>query len=685
MLQFNILDYPVVRITTFLILGIVLNGNFDTGIFTLLVTILGSTCILIVVNAWLKTKIRRYIGPDFLLYIIIVFLGMALAQIHDHRHNSGHYTHFVKNTDSLYSLVFQVYRTLKPSQYQDKYIVGIQSIQGRNHSGRLLVNIDKDSLFEPLKVDDIIYTKAKIEPIARPINPHQFDYRLYMSRQNIYHQLKLKRPSVKIAGQANSILGYADNLRESIRKALETYSISSDEWAVMNAMLLGQRQELSENLYERYAQSGAIHILAISGLHIGIILIMLQFILKPLEKIPFGGFVKLIFILALLWSYAIIAGLSASVMRACCMFSIIALALNMKRQSHIINTLFISIFVLLLINPNYIYDVGFQLSYSAVFAIVTLEPIIRKIWRPAYYPLTYFWRTLTVTLSAQIGVLPLSLYYFHQFPGLFLLSNMVIIPALTFILAFGFLIIGLALLEILPTEIMHLYEAVIRLLNDFIGWISDKDEYVFEQLSFSTEKVILYYFLLLMMIWTWYSRNTRLILIALMGIVFFQGYRFLDYSKASDQTLIVFHRSRFSMIGLHTHQSLQVYHSRKDNPILEDQALLNYKVGENIKQINLDSMPDVLQTGKLKILIIDSMGIYNLHAFKPDVVYLRDSPRLNLSRLIDSVQPSMILWDGSNYTSYQKRWAASCRAKKIPFHQTREKGAFIYRYSTIHR
>src|SRR5690606_24095560 len=248
---------------------------------------------------------------------------------------------------------------------------------------------------------------------------------------------------------------------------------------IINALLLGQRQDIPEEVYNNYTSAGAIHILAVSGLHVGIILLLINFILNPLENLKNGQFIKLILILLLLWSFAIIAGLSASVVRAVTMFSFVAYAMHIKRATNIYNILAISMFFLLLFKPSFLFDVGFQLSYIAVFAIVWIQPVLYKWWTPKLRPVNNLWQLFTVTIAAQIGVIPLSLYYFHQFPGLFFVSNLVIIPFLGIILGLGLLVIILALLNILPDLIADFYGSMISTMNNFIGWIARQEDFLF--------------------------------------------------------------------------------------------------------------------------------------------------------------------------------------------------------------
>lgn len=238
-------------------------------------------------------------------------------------------------------------------------------------------------------------------------------------------------------------------------RELDKQSLKPNEIAFLKAIFLGQRQDISFDIYEDYSKAGAIHILAISGLHIGILVMLFQLILRPILYFRYGKFIRITLILVVLWSFAIITGLSASVLRAVTMFSLFVIAQGLKRPTKPLNSLAISAFILLLIKPEFCFDVGFQLSYAAVAAIVIIKPVLDACWTLRNTVASFFLDLLKVSIAAQIGILPLSLYYFHQFPGLFFLTNMVIIPALMLVLGLGGITLILIGFQKPPTQYTH--------------------------------------------------------------------------------------------------------------------------------------------------------------------------------------------------------------------------------------
>jgi len=534
-------------------------------------------------------------------------------------------------------------------------------INDQKVTGKLLLNVQKDSTFTSLKVDDLVTTKTVFKDLISPLNPHQFDYKSYLKKQYIYHQLFSENNKLLILDRRKSrLFGFAAQLRETINIKLKEFDFKADELAIVNALILGQRQDISEEIYNSYTQAGAIHILAVSGLHVGIILFILNFLFRPLERLKEGKFIKTVIILILLWSFAVVAGLSASVTRAVTMFSVVAIGMNLKRPSNIYN----------------LFDVGFQMSYLAVFSIVWIQPIIYRIWTPKYYLVNKFWQILTVTISAQFGVVPLSLFYFHQFPGLFFISNLVIIPVLGFILGLGIFVIALALLNFLPQFLASIFGYIISLMNDFVMLISKQEDFLFKHISFGLLSVISSYLLIIVLVKLYKNKSYRYISLALLSIsLFISVLIFNNYNNSSNEFLI-FHKSRFSLIGIKQNTEFVLHHNLDSLTFAKDKLVTNYKIGNYIDQVKNDTIKSIYKINDKKMLIVDSLGVYKT-SFKTDYVLLRNSPKINLNRLIDHLEPKLIIADGSNYKSYQERWLETCVKKEIPFHQTSEKGAFI--------
>lgn len=675
----KLLNFALIKITICLIVGILFAHYFKVSftytLYFTLILIFGLFVLLIIE----KKRLMKSVTFQFLTLFTFAGIGILSYHVHDQRTFQQHYTQHVDPTkDTIETISFKIREVLKPGAYHDKYIVDILNINEHPFTGKTLLNVQRDSLLQPFKVDAVFVTTSPLTDLNPPINPNQFDYKKYLEKQYIYHQIFTDQNQLlSIPSDKNTIFGYAAQLRTHINSRLKLYNFKPDELALINALLLGQRQDISPEILDSYSKAGAIHILAVSGLHVGIVLLLLNSLFRPLEYHRHGKTIKTVLILIILWGFAIVAGLSASVTRAVMMFSVVAIGMNLKRPSNIFNTLAISMFFLLLFKPLFLFDVGFQMSYLAVIAIVSFQPFLERLWEPRFKPIRKLWQIFTVTLAAQFGVVPISLFYFHQFPGLFFLSNLVIIPVLGIILGMGILVILLASINLLPYWIADVYGGIISAMNSFVRWISLQEQFVFTDLSFSLLQVLAAYFSIVTLIHLSKKRNFKGLATALFAILILQSVFIFEKKKNHTEEFVVFHKSRHSLIGMKRHTTLGVSHNFDSLISAQDNVIKNYKIGNAIREITTDTLQSVYLFPSKSILVVDSLGVYKIPLFHPDYVILRDSPKINLNRLLDSIKPQLIIADGSNYKSYLQRWELSCRNQNIPFHLTGRDGAFV--------
>ena len=677
----KLFDFTIIKLTICLVTGIVLSHFFSISLLQASI----STSLLFVglTLAYFISKpfYKPHIWFGLIAILTTISLGVLVSKIHNQKNNKSHYTHskYFQN-DSISYLTLKIKEQLKPNIYNDKYEVEILKIDTLKASGLALLNIKKDSVSKVFQVDNVLIVPAKFYPLKNPLNPSQFNYKAFLENKNIYSQLYTNNKSILVLSTVkNTLWGFADAISNTINNKLKTYAFKPDELAIINALLLGEKKDISPRIYNHYKKAGAVHILAISGLHVGIILMFLNILFKPIEYLKHGNYIKIILLILCLWSFAIIAGLSASVSRAATMFTFVSIGMNLKRPINTLNTLASSAFVLLLIKPSFLFDVGFQLSYLAVIAIVTLHPIFYKIWKPKYKIVDIFWQAFIISIVAQFGILPISLFYFHQFPGLFFLANVVVIPFLGIILSYGLILIGLALLNLLPDFIALFYGNMIRWMNAFFKWIAEQEAFFFKHISFSFLEVIASYLFIITMFHFYKSKSYRTLVLVLASIITFQGVQI--YSKRQYETMnrhIIFHKNKQTLIGIQNGEALKLHHHIHPFNSETDYIISNFITDNHISNIKEDSIQPIYKINKKLLLVIDSLGIYKVKHFKADYILLRNSPKINLKRVIDSLNPELIIADGSNYKSYIKHWKETCKKEKLPFHITREKGAYIF-------
>jgi len=418
--------------------------------------------------------------------------------------------------------------------------------------------------------------------------------------------------------------------------------------------------------------------LAVSGLHIGIILWIVSFLLKPLERIKYGKFLKTLSLIFLLWVFAFIAGLSASVVRAVTMFTFIAVGMLFRRKNVVEFSLISSMFLLLLIKPMFLFDVGFQLSYLAVFGIVYMQPKMYSLWKPTLRIVDFFWKLCTVSLAAQIGVLPLSIFYFHQFPALFLVSNLVIVPFLGILFTGGIVVIFMSILNVLPQFIADFYGTIISCMNAFVSWISDREDFLFEEVSMSFTAMLCWYVLIFFGIYYFIVRSSKICKYFLSSILLCQIIFLLELNeKKVKKEFIIFHKSSQSIIGKRNGDRLLLQQETNSAQSKKHSCISTYKTSENISEIHLVDFKNYIHFANKDILIIDRLGVYKNIGVKHPIVVLQYSPKINLTRLIKTLEPSKIIADGSNYKRDVIHWEKTCLAEQVSFHYTGFKGAFV--------
>lgn len=629
-------------------------------------------CFLIISTLIIKNKIVHTLFI-FGLYFLV---GASSVFIHNPQNSSSFYKYHHQKKALL---TLKIRKRLKSGTFHQKYEATISYVNGVKTHGTVLLNLEKDSVNTFFKIDDILLLQPVLKEIAPPLNPHQFNYKAYLAKKEIHHQLFVKRNEVlKVQTSKKTVLGWSSRFRDRVRKQLIKYHFKGDVLAVIEALLLGQRQDISKSLITDYQKAGVIHILAVSGLHIGILLLIVSFLLQPLEQLYHGVLLKTVLIILILWVFAVVAGLSASVVRAATMFTFVAIGMSFKQPKVIEFSFTASMLLLLIIHPMFLFDVGFQLSYLAVFGILTMQAKIYAIWQPKFKISNFFWKLCSVSLAAQIGILPLSIYYFKQFPGLFLLSNFVIIPFLGTVLVLGIGVVILSLLNILPSFIANFYSYIISKMNAFVGWVSRQEAFLFKELSLSFMMMAFWYLFIFIGISFLIKRTYVKSVLLLVAVVLLQTTLILEKKKfQTKKEFVVFHKSRYGMIGERLGAKLTINHSLDSLSFQKQKIIPSYKVAEQIKTIQIARKKSVFKFLEQPVLLVDSLGIYKVDGLQSAHVILQYSPKINLSRLIKKIKPSVIVADGSNYKSYVTHWGKICKKNKVPFYYTGKKGAYI--------
>ncbi len=603
-----------------------------------------------------------------------ILLGIFLISLSKSKNLQHHYSKVDLELPKLWEI--KIREVLKPNPYNQRYIVEVLSLEKKNSTGKLVLNVPNDSTLKKLKVDDELFLFAKAETIKPPLNPYQFDYKDFLGKQGVYHQIQVSHD--QLLPQENpsvSLLGIASNFREHIIAKLKSQNFGKEELGVIQALVLGQRDDISESVYNNYKDAGAIHILAVSGLHVGIFMLLFQFLLSPLERLPKGKTLKLLCVVFMLWAYAFIAGLSPSIVRAVTMFSFVAYAMQLNRPTNSLNIVALSMFFILLVKPLFLFQVGFQMSYAAVVSIVWIYPKLQRFWFPDNFLIRKGWQLFSVSVAAQLGVLPISLYYFHQFPALFFVTNLLIIPFLGIILGMGVLVIILSLADLLPHFLANMYNNIIKTMNAVISWVADQESFVIRDIPFDSVQLFVGYVAIIFMVLLLSKPKRKNTLVFLTSIIVLQTWAIWKRLQMQQkESLILAHQNRNTIF---IHQLGNIIKLYETDSIQSHRIVTDFVIAEHTQSISHDVLTHSYKIDNKTLYIMDSLGIYP-PLKQIDFLLLTQSPKINLERFIDSIQPKLILADGSNYRSYIAQWKQTCLKKEIPFHHTGEKGFYVF-------
>lgn len=674
----KVLNFPLSKITLFFVLGL-LTAHYiylthNVSGIVLLFSILYFTTTYY--NS--KNNLLQKVNFGIATLIFSFVLGITTHIVHSELTRRSNYIHNVVSENESHTIEVSLKEKLKSSAYSDRYIASVTNIDGKFATGKLLLNISEDSAKHTFAIGSRLQINTKIVRHKSNKNPHQFDYGNYLTKKSILAQSYCSISDIKISTNIDkNIYYYAAQIRNRIINNLRASGMNAAELNVAVALILGQQQDISPEILRDYQYAGAVHILSVSGLHVGYLLVFINFILMRLPRTRAGNISRFVIIFAVLWCFAVLAGLSPSVIRSVTMFTFVAAGMCLNRDNNIFHTLLVSLLLILVVSPSFLFDVGFQLSYVSLFFIVWVQPMLSKLWLPKNKLMQYFWNIITVSVAAQIGAMPLSIYYFHQFPGLFFITNLIILPAIGFIMGIGIFIMIIALISNVPVFLIKILEFSIWLINFIIAKIASLEQFIIQDIPMNIMlSVSLYMLFTAIILWFERPKFQRIILvlgaIILVQISFFRTFYLVE---TNNETIVLNIRKNSMIIEKNGNKATVFYDKNTFKNGYNNKILQSYLTANFINRSNKFALNNVHYFNGKKLFVIDSFAVFppDLAA---DIILLTKSPKINLERFIYANKPKVIVADGSNYKLYVKLWSQTCAKRKIPFHATAEKGFY---------
>ncbi len=564
----------------------------------------------------------------------------------------------------------------------------------RNVTGTLMltVRVDDSLMSEQLSYGDEFLVPSGYETVPPPYNPGELDYQSYLAGNHIWHQDYLVFNELKklSRGKGNPIIAYALTLRQRMVAKFAEYIHDRDAYAVASALILGYRAEMSDRLVQAFSNTGTIHVLSVSGMHVVLVFWLLARLLWWMDRSKGLRVAKFMLLLFAVWGYALLTGFSPPVLRASIMVSFVMAATIFGRQNRIYNSIAASAFFLLLYEPKFIIDIGFQLSYLAVLGIVFLHPLMRIV-----FPAGNRWQKsvtdyIGMSIGAQAGAGPLAAYYFHQFPLYFLPANLLIaLPAS------AIMYVGFALL-VLPVGQLALWagkvlEKLILATNTSLAYVEQWPMASIRGIWATWWESLLVYVLIWTIATAIMARRKPWVYGALGCVTLLVCTSFSAAFSDVGPRIIVFNVRHNLAVGLVNREEAWLY---TNLPSMDDRtigyavlpALEAHAPTETIHFVPDDSTyvdrhvyakGGVLQFGDARFMVYDGTLTYD-GRMKVDVVILRNNPRTSLAVLLEAIDCKQLVLDGSNYDSTIDRWKAEAEAAALPVYVLKDNFAYVW-------
>ncbi len=683
---------PFLRILPPLIAGILLQWYLQIPLFPILI---GIACFTIsfLLFSFLPDAVKFKVFPIRGVAINLLWLaaGALLSWQKDVRHNENWYGNFYTDSSYIIATINEPVVGKTKSYKADAIVEAVLTNDSIiTCKGKLLLYFSKDSSVNQLHYGDQILINKKLQLIKNSGNPGAFNYQRYAAFQQTFHNAFLKEKDwVKLDDKnINGFKQFIFTARENILSILQkNISSGKDELGIAEALLIGYTNDLDKDLVQAYSNTGVVHIIAISGMHLGLIYVMLVFLFSKIPGINKSKWLQVVLILSCLWLFSLLTGGSASVLRSAVMFSFITVGRTFFKESSIFNSLAASAFVMLCYNPYYLWDVGFQLSYLAVVGIVIFQkPIYNLVYIKNKY-VDYVWKMIAVTTAAQVLTFPVCIYYFHQFPLLFLITNLVAVPLSTIILYAEIFLVAFSWIPFVGPYLGKITGALVWLMNKIIININELPFAVWDKIPANVPSTWLLYAVVVLMTAWLLNKNKQLLrysLICLAGFVL--THSIISWQVQSQQKIIVYNVPQHRAIDLVSGNNYQFI---GDSVLLEDGLLQNFhlKPGRIALQLNIrtDSVQGVfrfgkfVQFGKIKALLIDEPISIEPPASKIDIdlIVISKSPKLYIPDLAKIFNCKTVVFDASNSLWKIGKWKEDCDKLNLRHHSIPEQGAFV--------
>ncbi len=680
---------PFLKLLIPIVAGIAIQTFLNLPLSVVLV-VLGIFFVLTMAMSAFPSYVKFRIGWLKALFIQIIWfcIGSVLFIIKDVRYNKNWFGH-IQSSQTMLVATLAENPVEKDNSFKAEAVVRsvIDSNRSYPTTGSIIIYFKKDIAIEHFTPGSQVAFKKPLQEIKNTGNPGAFDYKRYSLFNGITHTVYLTEDDFVLLPEKN-ITGFKRllfSVQQYVLAAIKKYIPGTREQGLAEALLIGYKNDLDRELLQSYTNTGVVHVIAVSGMHLALIFWILDLLFKPFLKNKKTKWLHPVLIIAILWLFTLVAGGAASIVRAAVMFTFIVLGSSFGRRASVYNTLAASAFVLLCYNPYWLWDVGFQLSYAAVLSIVIFYKPIYHLLFIKNKLLSSMWKLVAVSIAAQILTTPIAIYHFHQFPVYFIITNIFIVPVSSLVLIGELVLVLLSPINFAANILGKILSALIWWMNSFIERLEKFPLAVWDGLQVTQIQVAMLYIIIAGIgFWLIEKRKTGLWIGLVVMAAFFAARSLSFFDAQKQRKIIVYNIVKHDAIDFIDGRN---YYSLTDTFLQQNNRLinLNLKPSRTLYRLQpVNNLPGLSITNNAinffdkKILIINA-PINLTFESKTDVdfVILSGNPRLYISDLVKVVVPKQLIISGSTPAWKAGYWKRDCDSLKIPCHNVAEKGAFV--------
>lgn len=640
---------------------------------------------------WKQLHLFIKFKQQWITGVFINLLLLVAGSLLSFYNNNTHASNFIGNhiTDSsFYIVTLQEPLSEKPNSYKTTATVAVvNNNTAIPVKGNIIIYFQKDSSTASLQYGNQLLLRQPLQPIKNAGNPGGFDYKKYCQYQGLYYQCYIKPGQYGLlpGTETNFKDGIIFKIRQWVVGIIQEYIGGAKEAGLAEALLIGYKDDLDKNLVQAYSNTGVVHVIAISGLHLGLIYWLLQLLTAKLKNRKYTQWLQPVLIIAGLWGFSLLAGGGPSVVRSAVMFTCFVMGKLFNKNGSSLNALAAAAFLLLAYNPYWLWDVGFQLSFAAVLSIIIFYTPVYSWLHVQNKLLDFFWQLNAVTLAAQVVTIPLSIYHFHQFPNLFLLTNLVAVPLSSAVLL-G--IIFLCVFSFIPVVAGITGKCISWLIQVMNGFIERMDSLSFARLDFLQinlwQLVFIYFFIAAAAYWLFYKSKPAFIM-ALLGLFAVSTlYSLFIIQSRQQQKIIVYNVPKQEAVDIIDGNQ---YFFRGDSSLLADDFLQNFhlkpsriyhRVAATQQLAQYQGLPNGFIFKNTTVVCLNNNCFPNAgNPIAAQLVILSKNTPFTLQQVRRQFANAAIVVDASNSYRQLNRWKTEASTLGIAYYSVVDNGAFV--------